>query len=93
MKNRTIKSDVSNFSNSEIDKISNSKKNIKSNSRTLNTYQKPMIAPPDHVWDRIEKILDKQDSVRKHADDIIAASFGYNTSDPTVSNLYLKHRI
>lgn len=92
MKNRTIKSDFGNFSRSKIDKIKSSENGIKVSSRIFSTAdQKPMIAPPEHVWDRIEKILDKQDNVRKHADAIIATSFGFNTSDVQSNNSYSPH--
>ena len=34
-----------------------------------------LTKPPDHVWDRIEKILDEQDEAKKQTEKLISDTF------------------
>lgn len=83
MKNRTFKIDLpGNCSDFERD----ASENIQNDNYYSATPVKPSmpeqtIIPPPHVWDKIEEVLDSQETRRKTANDLIASSFDLKLSD------------
>ena len=82
MKNSSLKKSIldANLSleKAAIDPLQcNSNSSLKAVKTNMNQHT---VAPPSHVWDKIEKILDEQEDRRKQANEIIAASFNNTKS-------------
>ena len=76
MKNNSKNDD---FNNSPENRRSTMKKvdattNLNSKAITK-VMTEQLIAPPSHIWDRIESVLDEQDSRRETGSNIIASTF------------------
>jgi len=77
MKNSSSKSEFQvNSSSSKRVRTENVEKKNRSSSKAVKTMPEQLVIPPARVWNKIEAILDEQDSVRKKTNDMIAASFG-----------------
>jgi len=76
MKNSSSKSEFQLNSTSKRVGTENVQKKNRPSSKAVKTMPEQLVIPPARVWNKIEAILDEQDSVRKKTNDMIASSFG-----------------
>ncbi len=89
MKSRPSKTNYQGISSvMEKDTLKKTKKKSKLCTKAVKTMAQQLIKPPARVWDKIQAILDEQDNRRNTADNIIASSFGLNTTDYSRKKVY-----